>query len=94
MAPLSRSTIRMAPLSQLGLLAGLAAVLCSSPAATLSAPKIHARVLKDGEAVNESYDYVVIGGGTAGLTVGDRLTEDGKGKPVPTRNLDLPTLRD
>jgi hypothetical protein len=25
-----------------------------------------------------SYDYVIIGGGTAGLTVADRLTEDGK----------------
>ena len=26
----------------------------------------------------ESYDYVVIGGGTSGLTVADRLSEDGK----------------
>jgi choline dehydrogenase len=24
-----------------------------------------------------SYDYVIIGGGTSGLTVADRLTEDG-----------------
>ncbi|KAK3332867.1 hypothetical protein B0T19DRAFT_457854 [Cercophora scortea] len=28
--------------------------------------------------VRQSYDYVIIGGGTAGLTVADRLTEDGK----------------
>lgn len=30
------------------------------------------------QAVQASYDYVIIGGGTSGLTVGDRLTEDGK----------------
>ena len=28
--------------------------------------------------VKSSYDYIVIGGGTSGLTVADRLTEDGK----------------
>ena len=75
----------MAPISQLGLLASLAAVLSCSPAAALGVPKIHARVLDGPEALSESYDYVIIGGGTAGLTVGDRLSEDGKSKPAPTR---------
>ncbi|KAH6618366.1 hypothetical protein B0J18DRAFT_387464 [Chaetomium sp. MPI-SDFR-AT-0129] len=28
--------------------------------------------------VDEQYDYIVVGGGTAGLTVADRLTEDGE----------------
>jgi choline dehydrogenase len=28
--------------------------------------------------LEKSYDYVIIGGGTAGLTVADRLTEDGE----------------
>ena len=28
--------------------------------------------------IAEEYDYIIIGGGTSGLTVGDRLTEDGK----------------
>ena len=30
--------------------------------------------------VEKTYDYVIIGGGTSGLTVADRLTEDGKTK--------------
>lgn len=37
-----------------------------------------ARVLERQIDVAEEYDYVIIGGGTAGLTVGDRLTEDGE----------------
>lgn len=28
--------------------------------------------------VQDEYDYVIVGGGTSGLTVGDRLTENGK----------------
>ena len=28
--------------------------------------------------LHSSYDYVVVGGGTSGLTVADRLTENGK----------------
>ena len=75
----------MTLLSQLGLLVSLAAVLGCSPAATLSVAKIYARALEVPEALSESYDYVIIGGGTAGLTVGDRLSEDGKSKPGPTR---------
>ena len=37
-----------------------------------------ARVLGRQEDVLDEYDYVIVGGGTAGLTVGDRLSEDGK----------------
>lgn len=36
------------------------------------------KVLASARDVGDSYDYVVVGGGTAGLTVADRLTEDGK----------------
>jgi hypothetical protein len=33
-------------------------------------------VVDDPSHLEDSYDYVIIGGGTSGLTVADRLTED------------------
>ncbi|KAF2762311.1 alcohol oxidase [Pseudovirgaria hyperparasitica] len=38
----------------------------------------YANILKRRSDVQDKYDYVIIGGGTAGLTVGDRLSENGK----------------
>ena len=35
-----------------------------------------ARVLDEPNNLHQSYDYVIIGGGTAGLTIADQLTED------------------
>ena len=37
------------------------------------------RGLKEPSRIDEVYDYVIVGGGTAGLTVGDRLSEDAEG---------------
>lgn len=46
-------------------------------------PSINAQVKRDAsELIADEYDYVIIGGGTSGLTVGDRLSEDGKSQWV------------
>lgn len=39
-----------------------------------------ATILKRQEQLNDEYDYVIVGAGTAGLTVADRLTADGQRK--------------
>jgi hypothetical protein len=38
-----------------------------------------ARAKRSLDDVRAEYDYVIVGGGTSGLTVADRLTEDDKG---------------
>ncbi|KAK8001594.1 oxidoreductase [Apiospora marii] len=37
-----------------------------------------ARYINDSSLLKDAYDYVIVGGGTSGLTVADRLTEHGK----------------
>ncbi|KAH8889126.1 alcohol oxidase [Thozetella sp. PMI_491] len=37
----------------------------------------HSTILDRSDGIQTEYDYVIVGGGTAGLTVADRLTEDG-----------------
>ncbi|CAO2654989.1 Nn.00g117220.m01.CDS01 [Neocucurbitaria sp. VM-36] len=38
----------------------------------------HARILQGASQLRDAYDYVILGAGTAGLTLADRLTADGK----------------
>lgn len=49
----------------------------------------YAKVLENRQDVQDEYDYIIIGGGTSGLTVGDRLTENGK---CPWRSVKNRTL--
>jgi hypothetical protein len=66
-----------------GLLIGRLWVLSLVAETVLAAPRGGPRLFSRQEEVLEEYDYVIIGGGTAGLTVADRLTADGKCKDSP-----------
>lgn len=58
---------------------GLAAATCALSAAIPEAIG-KSRVIRQAEDLREEYDYIIVGGGTSGLTVADRLTESGECK--------------
>ena len=45
----------------------------------------YAQIIGRGVPLQSSYDFVIVGGGTSGLTVADRLTEDPASKIFPLR---------
>src|SRR5437762_9154019 len=49
---------------------------------------LHAQIVNRGALLNASYDFIIIGGGTSGLTVANRLTENpnSKAHSMSTKN--------
>ncbi|KAK7954670.1 hypothetical protein PG988_015364 [Apiospora saccharicola] len=72
----------------------LAAAVLSLANSTVARPHtvslIQARYINDSSPVKDAYDYVIVGGGTSGLTVADRLTEHGKATVLVIENGPLP----
>ncbi|ROT36220.1 alcohol oxidase [Sodiomyces alkalinus F11] len=62
----------------LAALGGLAMGAAGVQAMTIPRSSSHTKILRQVEDVQDEYDYVIVGGGTAGLTVADRLTESGE----------------
>lgn len=59
-------------------LKGSLLVLLATTAAAWPTVSPHLNIVRQADAVADEYDYVIVGGGTSGLTVGDRITEGGK----------------
>lgn len=56
---------------------GVILLCCAGIAAGLPAHAVSATIIERQDELLDEYDYIVAGGGTAGLTVADRLTESG-----------------
>lgn len=56
---------------------GVILLCCARIAAGLPAHAASATIIERQDDLLDEYDYIIAGGGTAGLTVADRLTESG-----------------
>ncbi|XXH05809.1 hypothetical protein Hte_012247 [Hypoxylon texense] len=73
----------MAPTITFGILAALLLAIAEPfGQARHGQPELQLRFLNGSSRVKPAYDYVIIGAGTAGLTIADRLTADGKCEPL------------
>ncbi|KAI0010848.1 putative GMC oxidoreductase [Xylariaceae sp. FL0662B] len=73
-------------LTRIGVWATLLLAFTEPFSDALRQPNIQLSFSKPGLPIGESYDYIIIGAGTAGLTVADRLTEDGKSTVLVVEN--------
>ncbi|KAI5917646.1 hypothetical protein F4810DRAFT_641317 [Camillea tinctor] len=73
-------------LSRLALWAALLVTAVEPFSLDLPRPPPRMRFLQRSSQVKQSYDYVVVGAGTAGLTVADRLSADGKSTVLVVEN--------
>lgn len=66
-----RSSLSLPPTTKMLLLSALLVVPLVAPVSSVPHPTAKRQVSQ----LRESYDFVIAGGGTCGLTVADRLTE-------------------
>ncbi|WYZ37838.1 hypothetical protein EsH8_II_001344 [Colletotrichum jinshuiense] len=70
--------------------AGLTMSVAGGLALSIPQSIAHTKLLERAADVKDEYDYIVVGGGTAGLTVADRLTESGESDLIQAWNFHPP----